>query len=423
MGSGGAAPGAGREGAAAASPPAARGSAPAPVVVVGAGLVGLATARALMQRTGRPVVVLEKEPAIARHQSGRNSGILHSGIYYKPGSLKVRFAREGRERLLAMCRERGIRHEVCGKVVVAVDAAELPRLEALATRAAENGVEVSWLDRTALVSREPEVAGVAALLVPATGIVDYGAVARALAADVAAGGGEVRCGVSFTGVERGAGGGLRVRTSGGALDAALLVTCGGLHSDRLAALAGVEPPARIVPFRGEYYRLAPRAAALVRHLVYPLPDPAVPFLGVHLHRTVDGEVWAGPNAVLAGAREGYRRRDVSPRDLVGTLGYPGFWRLAVRLGSRGLAELVRATSRRRFLAEARRLLPSLGPSDLVAAPAGVRAQALDREGRLVDDFMVVEGEASLHVLNAPSPAATSCLPIGDHLAALAETRL
>lgn len=410
-----------REGAAA--PAAPRRPAPAPVVVVGAGLVGLATARALTQRTGRPVVVLEKEPAIARHQSGRNSGILHSGIYYKPGSLKVRFAREGRERLIALCRERGIRHEICGKVVVAVDAAELPRLEALAARAAENAVEVSWLDRAGLVAREPDVAGVAALAVPATGIVDYGAVARALAADVVAAGGEVRCGVALAGVDRAAGGALRLRTSAGALEAALLVTCGGLHSDRLAALAGVEPPARIVPFRGEYYRLAPRAAALVRHLVYPLPDPAVPFLGVHLHRTVDGEVWAGPNAVLAGAREGYRRRDVSPRDLAGTLGYPGFWRMAARMGSRGLGELVRATSRRRFLAEARRLLPALAAADLVPAPAGVRAQALDRRGQLVDDFLVVGGEASLHVLNAPSPAATSCLPIGDHLAELAAERL
>jgi (S)-2-hydroxyglutarate dehydrogenase len=390
----------------------------APVLVVGGGLVGLATARALLARGARRVVVLEKEPAIARHQSGRNSGILHSGIYYQPGSLKGRFAREGRERLVALCAERGIRHELCGKVVVAADSGELPRLEDLARRAGENGVAVEWLDAAALTAREPHVRGVAALLVRATGIVDYPAVARALAADVEAAGGEVRCGVAVRGVERLRDGGVRLATTAGAVDGSFLVTCGGLHSDRLAALAGVVTPARIVPFRGEYYRLRPSARGLVRHLVYPLPDPAFPFLGVHLHRTVDGEVWAGPNAVLAGAREGYRRRDISARDLGGTLTYPGFWRLASRLGGLGIAELVRATSRRRFLVAARRLVPALAAADLEPAPAGVRAQALDREGRLVDDFLVVGGEASLHVLNAPSPAATSCLPIGDHLAEL-----
>ena len=393
-----------------------------PVVVVGAGLVGLATARALLGR-GLRVVVLEKEPAIARHQSGRNSGILHSGIYYKPGSLKGRFAREGRERLVALCGERGIRHELCGKVVVAVEQRELPALEALARRAAENEVPADWLDARALAAREPHVRGVAALLVRSTGIVDYPAVARALAADVAAAGGEVRCGAAVEGVERLPGGGVRVGTRAGAVDGAFLVGCGGLQSDRVAALAGLAPPARIVPFRGEYYRLGERARPLVRHLVYPLPDPAFPFLGVHLHRTVDDEVWAGPNAVLAGAREGYRRRDVSPRDLAGVLAYGGFWRLATRLGGRGVAELLRATSRARFLAEARRLLPDLRRDDLVPAPAGVRAQAVDRAGRLVDDFLIVPGEASLHVLNAPSPAATSCLPIGDHLAGLVAERL
>jgi (S)-2-hydroxyglutarate dehydrogenase len=390
----------------------------APILVVGGGLVGLATARALLGRGARRVVVLEKEAAIARHQSGRNSGILHSGIYYQPGSLKGRFAREGRERLVALCVERGIRHELCGKVVVAADPGELPQLEALARRAAENGVAVEWLDTAALTAREPHVRGVAALLVPATGIIDYPAVAGALAADVEGAGGEVRCGVAVRRVERLRDSGVRLATTAGAVDGSFLITCGGLYSDRLAALAGVVSPARIVPFRGEYYRLRPAARDLVRHLVYPLPDPAFPFLGVHLHRTVDGEVWVGPNAVLAGAREGYRRRDVSARDLGGTLSYPGFWRLAARLGGLGLAELVRATSRRRFLAAARRLVPALAADDLVRAPAGVRAQALDRQGRLVDDFLVVAGEASLHVLNAPSPAATSCLPIGDHLAEL-----
>lgn len=392
-------------------------------MVVGGGLVGLATARALLAAGHGPVLVLEKEAALARHQSGRNSGVLHSGLYYQPGSLKARFTVEGRRRLLALCAERGIAHEVCGKVVVASSAAEVPRLEELARRGAANDAPCEWMTAEALAAREPHVRATAALLVPGTGIADFAAVARALAADLAAAGAEVRTGALLQGVEPASGAELRLVTSSGALTARLLVNCGGLHCDRIARLAGVEPPARVVPFRGEYYRLRPAARGLVRHLVYPTPDPALPFLGVHLHRATDGEVWAGPNAVLAGRREGYRWRDVSLVESADTLLYPGFWRMAWRLGGRGLAELVRATSKRRFVAEARRLVPALRAEDLVGAPAGVRAQAVARDGSLVDDFLVVAGERSLHVLNAPSPAATSCLPIGDHLAALAAEQL
>jgi L-2-hydroxyglutarate oxidase len=395
----------------------------APLVVVGGGLVGLATARAITLRSpGARVLVLEKELAVALHQSGRNSGILHSGVYYRPGSLKARFAAEGRARLVELCAARGIRHRVCGKVVVAVDSRELPRLEELRRLGEANGVAVEPLDRAGLLGREPHVRGEAALLVPATGIVDFPAVARALAVELEARGGEVRRGVALRGVERHPEG-LRLATSAGPVPARLLVNCAGLHCDRVARLAGIVPPVRIVPFRGEYWRLRPEAAGLVRHLVYPLPDPALPFLGVHLHRTVDDEVWAGPNAVLAGRREGYRRRDLSAVDTAGVLGYGGFWRMARRLGRRGFAELLRAASKRRFLAAARRLVPALAAEDLLPAPAGVRAQAVDPAGNLVDDFLVVAGERSLHVLNAPSPAATSCLPIGDHLAALAAERL
>jgi len=326
------------------------------------------------------------------------------------------FTREGRRRLLAFCGERGIRHEVCGKVVVATRAAELPRLEALQKRAAENEVETQWLDTAALVAREPHVRGEAALLVPSTGIADFPAVARALAGELADGGASLRRGVALIAIDAAAGG-VRLNTSDGPIDAAFLVNCAGLFCDRIARLAGVDSPVRIVPFRGEYYRLRDPARALVRHLVYPLPDPAVPFLGVHLHRTVDGDVVAGPNAVLAGAREGYRRRDLSARDAAEVLRFGGFWRLAARLGGKGIGELLRATSKRRFLAEARRLVPALALGDLLPAPAGVRAQAVDAAGNLVDDFLVLPGERSLHVLNAPSPAATSCLPIGEHLAA------
>jgi L-2-hydroxyglutarate oxidase len=373
-----------------------------PLVVVGGGLVGLATARALRAALPRdPVIVLEKEPELARHQSGRNSGILHSGLYYKPGSLKARFAQQGRRRLLDFCAARGIRHEVCGKVVVACSRDELPGLEALRARAAENDVPTHWLDGDALAAREPAVRGAAALLVPSTGLADFPAVARALAGELAADGVELRRGVALQAVAP-ITGGLRLATSRGTFDARFLVNCAGLFCDRVARLCGVDPPVRIVPFRGEYHRLRDGARGLVRHLVYPLPDPALPFLGVHLHRTLDGEV---------------------VRDGAEVLLYPGFWRLARRLGGRGVAELVRATSRRRFLAEARRLVPALRLEHLAPAPAGVRAQAVDREGRLVDDFLVLQGERSLHVLNAPSPAATSCLPIGEHLAASTAERL
>jgi L-2-hydroxyglutarate oxidase len=387
-----------------------------PIVVVGGGLVGLATARAILAaRPGTPLVLLEKEEAFARHQSGHNSGILHAGLYYTPGGLKARFCREGRARLVDFCRERGIRHEICGKVIVATTESETVRLAALGARAAENGVPTEPLDPPALAAREPHVRGLAALLVPSTGIVDFPAVAAALASDLESSGATLRRGVALRGVAP-SGEGLRLDTTAGALDARFLVNCGGLHCDRVARLAGVEPTVRIVPFRGEYYRLRQGARALVRHLVYPLPDPAFPFLGVHLHRTVEGEVVAGPNAVLATRREGYRRRDVSLRDSADVFAFGGFWRLAARLGGRGVAELVRATSRRRFLAAARRLVPSLALADLLPAPSGVRAQAVDQDGSLVDDFLIVDGERSLHVLNAPSPAATSCLPIGEYLA-------
>ena len=393
------------------------------VVVVGGGIVGLATASALLER--RPALrlaVLEKEAELAQHQSGRNSGVVHTGVYYSPGGLKARFAREGARRTADLCRRHGIAHEVCGKVLLAVSPDDEGRLAALEARARENEVAAERLSRAALASREPDVRPGEALLVPGTGVTDFRQVALALATDVEGAGGSILRRGRLVGAEPVADG-IQLTMADGPISARLLVNCAGLHSDRVARLAGVDPGVRIIPFRGEYYRLAGASAALVRHLVYPVPDPDLPFLGVHVHRGIDGVVHAGPNAVLAGRREGYRRFDVTPRDLGEVLGYGGFWRLMGRYGWRGAGELVRSLSRSTFLASVRRLVPAVARRDLVRARAGVRAQALRPDGGLVDDFLVVEGEASVHVVNAPSPAATSCLPIGDHVAELALERL
>ncbi|HVS02164.1 MAG TPA: L-2-hydroxyglutarate oxidase [Thermoanaerobaculia bacterium] len=393
------------------------------VAVVGGGLVGLAAARAVQQRLpAARVVVLEKEAAPARHQSGRNSGVLHSGIYYRPGSLKARFARDGNRALRELCARRGLPCEVCGKVILAGDAGEAARLDELAARGAANGVASEPLARDQLAAREPHARGAAALLVPEAGIVDFAAVANALAEEVREAGGEVRTGatVERVGDRRG---GLRLATTAGPVEAELLLNCAGLYADRVARLAGVEPAVRIVPFRGEYYRLRPAARQLVRHLLYPVPDPRFPFLGVHLHRGVDGEVGAGPNAVLALAREGYSWGLVDPAELAETLAWPGLWRLAARYPRLAAGEMARSLSPRLFLRSLRRLVPELSRRDLLPAPSGVRAQALGRDGTLLDDFLIAAGERSLHVLNAPSPAATSCLPIGEELARRVEQGL
>ena len=390
----------------------------ADVVVVGAGIVGLATAVAIRRRLpGRTVVVLEKEADVALHQTGHNSGVIHSGIYYRPGSLKARLCVEGARRLKEFCTAHGIPWEGCGKVVVAVDESEVPRLEELFRRGTGNGVEgLRMLDGRELRRLEPHAAGVAALHSPATGIVDYRQVAGRLRALLEQdGGGRVVTGAAVVAVEAGRGG-VRVRTGAGWVQAGFLVNCAGLFSDRIARLSGLKPPVRIVPFRGEYYRLRPQRAHLVRNLIYPVPDPRLPFLGVHLTRTVHGEVEAGPNAVLAFAREGYRMGVVRPGDLAETLSYPGFWRMARRWWRTGLAEMVRSCSRRAFAREVRRLLPEVRDEDLERAGAGVRAQAVRADGTLEDDFAIVEVEGALHVLNAPSPAATSSLAIGEYLA-------
>ena len=390
------------------------------VVVVGGGIVGLATAYQLTRRRpGLRLLVLEKEPRLAAHQSGHNSNVVHSGLYYPPGSRKARYAVEGARRTVEFCREHGLPVLVTGKVVVATSAGEVPRLDRLYERGLANGVRVSRLGPAGIREHEPHARGVAGLHVRDTAICDFAAVAATYARLAAAAGAEIRTGTAVTGVSPGP----VVHTGHGDVRTRQVVGCAGLHADRLAALAGAEPGVRIVPFRGEYRELVPGRRQLVRGLIYPVPDPAFPFLGVHLTRGVDGSVHVGPNAVPALGREGYRWRQVGIRDLAGTLAYPGFWRLARGAWRDGVAEIHRSVSPRLFAAAARRLVPELADEDLRPAGAGVRAQAVTRDGRLVEDFLTVETPTALHVLNAPSPAATAALPIGAELASRVCARL
>lgn len=386
-------------------------------VVVGGGIVGLATAyRITQQHPQSTVTVLEKEDRVAQHQTGHNSGVIHAGVYYQPGSLKARLCRAGARSMTEFCEEHGIPVRVCGKLVVATDDSQLPRLAALFERATANGLPVSMLTPEQARAYEPNVACVAAMHVASTGIVDYSQVSRTLADLVEKAGGTVRLGAGVTGMRPAeASGAVTVLTRVGAVRADYLVNCAGLHSDRVARLAGLRPPARIIPFRGEYYELREDRRDLVHGLVYPVPDPRLPFLGVHLTRMIDGSVHAGPNAVLALAREGYSWRRVRARDIAETVGYPGLWRLARRHLPYGMAEVRRSLSRPRFAASLARLIPAVTTDDLVPAGAGVRAQAVARDGSLVDDFLLVRAHRQVHVLNAPSPAATSSLEIASYI--------
>lgn len=398
---------------------------PYDVTVIGAGIVGLSTAYALTRAApALRVAVIEKEAGPGRHQTGRNSGVIHSGIYYRPGSLKARYALAGCAETPKFCAAHGIPYEVTGKLIVATGHAELPRLHALVQRGREHGIAVRELGPAQIAELEPEVAGLAAIHVGSTGICDFGAVAAALAGLAADAGCDLRYGQQVTAIGRAAGGTVAVGTAESlsrtgtarTLRTKVLVNCAGLYSDRIARLAGDDPGMRIVPFRGEFYELAPARRGLVRGLVYPVPDPAFPFLGVHLTRDVHGGVHLGPNAVPALAREGYGRWSVRPRDLAGTAAYPGTWRIARRHWRQEAGEVLRSLSRRAFTAHARRLLPALRPADLRPAPAGVRAQAVLPDGTLVDDFRFAGSPPFVHVLNAPSPAATAALPIGREVA-------
>jgi (S)-2-hydroxyglutarate dehydrogenase len=422
------------------------------VTIVGAGIVGLATAmRLVTQKPELRVAVLEKEPGVALHQTGHNSGVIHSGIYYRPGSLKARLCVSGARQLVAFCEERGVPYELCGKVVVATSEDEIPALRELHRRGTANGVPgMRMLGPAEVRDLEPHVSCVLGMQVPTTGIVDFGPVAQAYRGVFEELGGTVVVGRRLVGVREDASGlSLILRPSGcegsntplsppsrgeskercssqRKADEALvnadeiiesrgLINCGGLHSDRIARMAGLDPGCRIVPFRGEYYQIRPSRGGLVKNLIYPVPDPRFPFLGVHFTRMIDGKVEAGPNAVLAYAREGYSKATVSVTDLLEIFKYPGFWRLALKYWKPGFHEMARSYSKRLFVRALQRLIPEIRESDLVPGGAGVRAQALATDGRLLDDFHILRHRRMMHVLNAPSPAATSSLAIADHI--------
>jgi L-2-hydroxyglutarate oxidase len=382
-------------------------------------VVGCATALALT--AGRPLalVLLEAEPRLAAHQTGNNSGVIHSGLYYKPGSLKATQCTRGREALYRFCAEHGIKHDRCGKVVVATRPVEVPRLDELERRGRANGLDgIRRLAPAEIREREPHATGIDGLWVPQTGIVDYVGVTEAYARLVRERGGEIRTAARVTRLRRD-GAVLVLETAAGPVRCRALINCAGLQSDRVARLCGVAPGLQIVPFRGEYYELVPERRHLVRNLIYPVPDPAFPFLGVHFTRMIAGGVEAGPNAVLALRREGYRKSAISARDVLTYLGYGGFWRMAARHWRMEAGEMYRSCSKRAFVGALQRLLPELRPADVHPGGAGVRAQALEPSGKLVDDFRIVEAERMIHVLNAPSPAATASIAIGETIAAMA----
>ena len=386
------------------------------IVVIGGGIIGLSTAmhstRLLPQLR---LLLVEKEVGVARHQSGHNSGVIHSGIYYKPGSLKARLCVEGAAAMVAFCREHNLACQISGKVIVATSEDEIPRLEALLKRGQANRITgLRLLNREQLREIEPHCDGVRGLHVPGTGVTDYAAVCEKYVKLVIAQGGTVSPGTEVTGLV-GRGAETIVETTGGAFATRYVINCAGLHSDRVSRMAGQKPEVMIVPFRGEYYDLIPERQHLVRALIYPVPDLQFPFLGAHFTRRIHGGVSAGPNAVLALKREGYDRTDFSLRDMAGTLAYPGFWRMAGKYWQKGAGEIYRSFSKRAFVEALQQLVPEISNSDLVADDSGVRAQGLRRDGSLVDDFQFVRAENMLHVINVPSPAATASLPIGREI--------
>ncbi len=384
--------------------------------IVGGGIVGLATARALSERMPEArILVLEKEGSVGGHQTGHNSGVIHTGIYYKPGSLKAKLAVTGSKSMVAFCAQYGIRHEICGKVIVATTAAEVAGLDRLMKRADANGVTAARIDAKQLRELEPHASGLEAIHVPDAGIADYPGVARELARQLVEKGGEVRTNFPVTSI-RTAGNEKVITSAGTEVRARFLVNCAGLQSDRIARMDGLDPKVRIVPFKGEYYNVIPGRRNLVRNLIYPVPNPDFPFLGVHFTRMVSGEIHAGPNAVLSLAREGYKRAALNWADTGSIVSYSGFWRLASVHWKDGMKELARSASKNQFVKSLRTLIPEISADDIVTAVPGIRAQAVTPDGNLCDDFVMIDGEQSLHVVNAPSPAATASLEIGRVIA-------
>jgi (S)-2-hydroxyglutarate dehydrogenase len=384
------------------------------VIVAGAGIVGLATAYELTRR-GHAVTVLDKESRIAQHQTGNNSGVIHSGLYYRPGSLKAKLGTAGASSIRRFAEENGVSVEICGKLVVATELSQVPALQELHRRGQANGVPCRMISSEKAKEYEPYVSAVAALRVESTGIIDFRGICAALQRHIEQAGGEICLGQRIVGIAS-RGDAVTVTTKITEFRADQFVNCAGLHSDRLARLAGLQPVVRIIPFRGEYYELTPEASHLVKGLIYPVPDPAFPFLGVHLTRMINGSVHAGPNAIFALAREGYTKLKINPRDIVDSLSWPGLWRLGKRYWRTGIEEAARSASKKRFLASLRELVPDLPDECLVPTHAGVRAQALHRDGRLVDDFYYERAHRQVHVLNAPSPAATASLEIARRIA-------
>ena len=385
------------------------------VAIIGGGIVGLATVHQLLERyPSVKVLLLEKESGPGQHQTGHNSGVLHCGLYYKPGSTKARLAVEGIRRMTAFCEQHGVPYELCGKTVVATEPEEIPRLHALLERGKANGVEgLQLLGPEQVREFEPHAAGLAGIRVPQEGIVDYGAVCAEMVKEIRARGGEIKFSSEVTRVKKAAA--WTIHTGSGDYEADFLINCAGLQCDRVGRRAGSRDPAKIVPFRGEYYKLRPERQSLVRNLIYPVPDPKFPFLGVHFTRLIHGGVECGPNAVLAFAREGYRHTDFSMRDTLETLTYPGFWRFFVRYPRMCWEEFKRSYSKKLFCRSLQRLVPELQMEDLAPGGSGVRAQALSPSGELMQDFHFARQDGALHVLNAPSPAATAALSIADEI--------
>ncbi|MGO1876516.1 L-2-hydroxyglutarate oxidase [Agrococcus casei] len=385
------------------------------LIVAGAGIVGLSTAYSLA-KAGNRVIVLDKEEHVAAHQTGNNSGVIHSGLYYTPGSLKAKLSVDGASSIRDFAVEHGVKVDICGKLVVATDDKQLPQLNELLRRGKENGVPARLVSPEEAREYEPHVSTVGALHVESTGIIDYKGVCEALARLIRELGGEIRFGAEVKGVKADALG-VTVETRNGSVRGHYFVNCGGLHSDRIARLAGLKPSVRIIPFRGEYYELIPEEQHLVRGLIYPVPDPQFPFLGVHLTKMIDGSVHAGPNAIFAFAREGYKWLNINPRDMLESAAWPGLWKLGAKFWKVGLAETYRSFSRKKALEGLRELVPALGDKAIVPTHNGVRAQAMNRDGSMVDDFLFERGQRQIHVLNAPSPAATASLEIGNRVAA------